>query len=261
MTDRYAVIGTPIGHSKSPALHTEFAAEMGQDMVYVAIEAAEGGFAAAVDGFRAAGGRGLNVTTPFKLDAVAYATAPAARVAAAGAANALRFEGAAVLAENFDGVGLVRDIVANLGCVIAGRRVLVLGAGGAARGALGPIAAEGPARLVVASRDGAGLPGVESATLDGVVGAFDVVVNATSASLRGERPAVGDGVFAAGGLAYDMVYGRGLTPFLRQGREAGARVAEGVGMLVEQAAEAFVWWRGVRPPTRAAIVRLSSSLE
>ncbi|WP_221934012.1 shikimate dehydrogenase, partial [Tepidimonas thermarum] len=153
--DRYAVIGHPIGHSQSPLIHTLFAQATGQALVYTAIEAPLDGFAATVDAFRAAGGRGVNVTLPFKLEACAYATEVSARARIAGAANALRFDGPHCLAENFDGIGLVRDITANLGQPIAGRRVLLLGAGGAARGALVPLLEAGPTQLFVANRSAA----------------------------------------------------------------------------------------------------------
>jgi len=274
MTDRYAVIGNPIGHSKSPAIHTAFAAATGQDMRYEALEAPVGGFAAAVDAFRAAGGRGLNVTAPFKLDACAYATRLLPQAGLAGAANAMSFNGAEVAAGNFDGTGLVRDIVDNLGCTLRGRRVLLLGAGGATRGALAPILERRPAEVVIANRTAATAAalaqrfaphGAVAATgYDGLrrqPGGFDIVVNATSASLRGELPDIAAAVFGPGCLAYDMTYGKGLTPFLRLARDAGAaRLADGVGMLVEQAAEAFAWWRGVRPGTAAVIARMAVPL-
>jgi shikimate dehydrogenase len=276
MTDRYAVIGNPISQSKSPLIHTAFAQATGQDLAYTKIEGPLGQFAAAVDAFRAEGGRGLNITAPFKLDAFAYATHKSPRAELAGAANAMKFEGNQVWADNFDGVGLVRDVVHNLGVPLAGKRVLMLGAGGAARGALLPFLAEQPALLVVANRtvDKAlalarigtqhsschsayhgVVRGCGYADLDGQV--FDVVFNATSASLSAELPPVPASVFAPGALAYELAYGKGLTPFLRLAQAAGvAQLADGVGMLAEQAAEAFAWWRGVRPGTQAVIERL-----
>lgn len=273
MTDRYAVIGNPIAHSKSPLIHGTFAAATGQDMTYERILAEPGGFAAAVDVLRAEGWRGLNITTPFKLDAFAYATEASERARAAGAVNAMKFEGERVLAENFDGVGVVIDIEANLGLRLRGRRVLLLGAGGAARGALGPLLGAGPAELVLSNRraeasaelaataPGARGLGVASPAELARMGAFELVLNATSASLRGECPDVPASAFGPGTLAYEMVYGRGLVPFLKLARDAGAgRIADGVGMLVEQAAEAFAWWRGVRPDTRDVIERLTVPL-
>lgn len=273
--DRYAVIGNPISQSKSPLIHMAFAQESGQNLVYTAIEGPLGQFAATVDAFRAEGGKGLNVTLPFKLDACAYASDLSEDARAAGAANALKFEGDRIHAQNFDGVGLVRDITHNLGQTLQGKRVLLLGAGGASCGAILPILNQAPACLFVANRTVAkaselvrsfhanGAP----ATLQGggfdELGhdAFDVIINATSASLSAATPPLPASAFAADGLAYDMVYGKGLTPFLKLARQAGVRqLADGVGMLVEQAAEAFAWWRGVRPETRAMIARISVPL-
>ena len=274
MTDRYAVIGNPIHQSKSPLIHGMFALATGQDLHYTAIEGPLDGFAGAVDAFRAAGGRGLNITTPFKLDAFAYATERSERAELAGAANALKFDGERVLAENFDGVGLVRDVVHNLNCPLRAKRVLVLGAGGAARGALLPFLAEQPAELVIANRSldkalelvdiatASGAGRVRGCTYADLAGqAFDVVFNATSASLRAELPPVPASVFAPGCLAYELAYGKGLTPFLRFAQEAGVQqLADGVGMLAEQAAEAFEWWRSVRPATGAVIEKLTVPL-
>jgi shikimate dehydrogenase len=275
MTDRYAVIGNPIGHSKSPMIHMEFAAQTGQDLEYAAIEAPVGGFAAGVDRFRAEGGRGLNVTAPFKLDAFAYATKLRDRARLAGATNALLFTGGEVEADNFDGVGLLRDIQENHGVTLRSKRVLLLGAGGAARGALLPFLEAGPAELVIVNRTVAKANALGEAFAQyGTViatgydmlaeerpGRYDVVVNATSASLRGELPPVPASVFGRTSLAYELAYGKGLTPFLRLAREAGTeRVCDGVGMLVEQAAEAFAWWRGVRPTTQAMIDKLTVPL-
>lgn len=272
MSDAYAVIGNPIGHTKSPLIHGLFAEATRQDLVYTAIEGRIGQFAADVDAFRAAGGLGMNVTAPFKLDAFAYATEHSQRAQMAGAVNALKFDGERVIAENFDGVGLTRDVVHNLGCPLKDKRVLVLGAGGAARGALLPFLAERPATVVIANRTIAKAETLaETASAHGRVVAcgygdlegleFDLVFNATSASLRGELPPVPASVFALGALAYELAYGKGLTPFLRLARQAGAQqLADGVGMLAEQAAEAFAWWRGVRPDTRAVIDRLTVPL-
>ena len=272
MTDQYAVIGRPIGHSKSPLIHGMFAEATGQDMAYRAIEGAPETFRAQLDQFRASGGRGMNITAPFKLDAFAYAAKRSERAELAGAANALKFENDAVYAENFDGVGLVRDVTHNLGCALKGRRILVLGAGGAARGALLPFLAEKPASLVIANRtlskasqlvsEVAGdIPLTASSYGDLARWHFDLVFNATSASLSGELPPVPATVFANCELAYELAYGKGLTPFLRLARNAGVkRIADGVGMLAEQAAEAFKWWRGVRPDTRGVIEKLTVPL-
>jgi shikimate dehydrogenase len=273
MTDRYALFGNPVSHSKSPLIHGAFAQALGHDVEYGLIEAPPGGFADAALAFRGSGGKGCNITTPFKLDAFALATERLPRAQLAGAVNCLKFEpDGRILAEMFDGIGLASDIERNLGTPIRGRRVLVLGAGGAVRGCLEPLLACAPAEMVVANRSPdkalalasqfAVHGPVRGCGIDDLGGErFDIVLNGTSASLRGERPAVPDEVYRGAALAYDMVYGRGLTPFLRQAQDAGAaRLADGVGMLVEQAAHAWVWWRGVRPDTRAVIDRLTVPL-
>jgi len=271
MTDRYAVIGNPIQHSKSPLIHARFAQASGQDIEYTRIEAPLEGFAATLQAFADSGGCGVNVTAPFKLQAFEVATERSARAVQAGAANALKFlRDGTMAAENFDGVGLVTDLQRNLGFGLAGKRVLLLGAGGAARGALGPLLAERPGTVVIANRTAAtaqalaramaaqGAGRVSGCGFDELGGeAFDLVINATSASQSDAAPAIAGGVFGRDSLAYDMVYGRGLTAFLRLARSAGARqLADGVGMLVEQAAETFSWWRGVRPATHAVIAEI-----
>jgi len=276
MTDHYAVIGNPIEQSKSPLIHTAFALVTLQNLVYTKLLAPLGGFAAAVDAFRASGGRGMNVTAPFKLEACAYATDLAPSAQMAGAVNAMKFEGDKVYAENFDGVGLVRDLLHNQGCTLKGQRVLILGAGGATRGALLPLLAEHPATLVIVNRTVAkaqelsalarqhqtGQVPVQGMGYDELQGVFDVVLNASSSSLTAERPPLDPAVFAPGSLAYDLTYGKGLTPFLQLAQQAGVtRLADGVGMLAEQAAEAFAWWRGVRPDTAEVIRMLTVPLK
>lgn len=265
MIDRYAVIGNPIGHSKSPLIHGTFARAQDQNLEYIAIEGPLDAFAATVQAFRREGGRGMNVTVPFKVQAFELATDRLPRAALAGAANALKFDGERILADNFDGVGLVNDIERNLGVALSGTRVLVLGAGGAARGALLPILARNPRAVVIVNRtvDKARVLAAEAASGGRVIGCgyadvvddgYDVVINATSASLSGQLPPIAPRVFGHDTLAYEMLYGKGLTPFLELARSVGAtRLADGVGMLVEQAAEAFAWWRGMRPDTRALI--------
>lgn len=276
MTDQYAVIGNPIGHSKSPLIHRRFAALCGEDLDYTIIEAEAGGFRQAAEAFRASGGCGMNVTAPFKIDAFNYATELSEQARLAGAVNALRFENGKIQGQNFDGVGLVQDIVHNLDCPMAGRRVLLLGAGGAARGAMLPFLKQRPATLLVVNRTvskakalvdefssfaGGDFSYSSYPELADIPEQFDLVVNATSASLRGELPPVHTHAFAPDGLAYELAYGKGLTPFLRLAQGTGVqRLADGVGMLVEQAAEAFAWWRGVRPGTRAVISRLTVPL-
>lgn len=271
MADQYCVIGNPIAQSKSPLIHGMFAAATGQDMEYGKILGDH--FAADVDAFRARGGRGLNITAPFKLDAFAYATERSERAQLAGAANCMKFDGDKAIAENFDGVGLVRDVVHNLKKPMAGKRILMLGAGGAARGALLPFLAEKPALMVIANRhletaqtlatigqDAGGT--VQACTYSELEGqAFDIVFNATSASLKSELPPVPASVFGHCSLAYELAYGKGLTPFLRLAHHAGVKtIADGVGMLAEQAAEAFDWWRGVRPDTAAVIAAITVPL-
>ena len=271
-TDRYAVIGHPIAHSKSPLIHGLFAQATGQDMVYTAIEAPLDGFAAVVHAFRTQGGRGLNITLPFKLQAFELATDPLESARLAGAVNALKFVGDRIYADNFDGLGLVNDIQRNLGVSLAGKRVLLCGAGGATRGAIVPIALQKPALLAVANRsadkahqlkrDFAAHVALQTGGFEDLSGeSFDVVLNATSTGLTQAALPLPAGVFATGALAYELVYGKGLTPFLKQAQAAGAtHIADGVGMLVEQAAEAFAWWRGVRPDTRPVIDRLTVPL-
>lgn len=277
MTDQYAVIGNPIGHTKSPLIHGVFAETTKQDMTYSAIEGPlepEGAFAQVVRAFCVSGGKGMNVTAPFKLEAFAMADERSERASLAGAANALKFDDGRIVAENFDGIGLVRDIEVNLGVSLEGKRVLMLGAGGAARGALLPFLAARPAEFVIVNRNttkadalitDAGASGSVLACAYGdleTMGRFDLVVNATSASLTGNLPPLPPTVFSPGSTAYELVYGKRLTPFLRLARNAGVRgIADGVGMLVEQAAEAFAWWRGVRPQTRAVIDRLTVPLD
>lgn len=272
MTDRYAVIGNPVMHSKSPLIHRAFATALGDDIEYGLIEAPVDGFRAAVDAFRASGGHGLNVTTPFKLDAFTVATDPSERAQLAGAVNAMKFDGDRIHVENFDGIGLVNDIQVNLGFPMTGKRVLLMGAGGAARGALQPFLEQRPDLLVIVNRTAskaealareyAGNGNVDGCGYDALPREmFDIVINATSASLMGEIPPSPKGVFGPRSLAYELVYGKGLTPFLREATDAGvAKIADGVGMLVEQAAEAFEWWRGRRPDTRSLIRQLTVPL-
>jgi shikimate dehydrogenase len=272
MTDRYAVIGNPIGHSKSPLIHSAFAQATGQDIEYTAIEGPLDGFRATVEAFIAAGGKGMNVTIPFKLQAFDIATDPMESARLAGAVNALKFEGGRIHAQNFDGLGLVSDIQRNLGVSLAGKRVLICGAGGATRGAILPIAAQKPAVIAIANRtagkahglkaDFAARTALQTGGYDELAGeTFDVILNATSTGLSKDELPLPSGVFAPGALAYDLVYGKGLTTFLKQAQAAGVtQLADGVGMLVEQAAEAFEWWRGVRPDTQPVITRFTVPL-
>lgn len=264
MADRYAVIGNPVAHSKSPWIHAEFARATGQSIEYIRIEAPLDAFARTVAAFRASGGRGANVTVPFKGEAFALATAQSDRARMARAANTLRFDGEAeIFGDNTDGAGLVADLERNLGFTIAGRRVLLAGAGGAAQGVAGPLLGAGAASLAIANRSAeraralaARFAPARGGGYEAFAGErFDLVVNATSAGLAGEMPALPEGVLAPGVLAYEMVYGR-ETPFLAAARAAGACAVDGLGMLVEQAAESFLVWRGVRPPTAAVLAAL-----
>ena len=261
MTDCYAVIGNPIAHSKSPVIHAAFARQCGQDIRYEAILAPLDGFRAAVEAFRQAGGKGMNVTVPFKLEALELADQPTERARQAGAVNTLRFDKDGVFGDNTDGIGLVRDIRDRLGFLLRGRRILILGAGGAARGVVLPLLEEGPAQLAIANRSVAKAEALKTqfapfgemaagGFADFADGEFDLVINATSASLGGEGVNLPAGLFASGSLAYDMVYGKGTTPFMADAQRLGAtQVADGLGMLVAQAAESFYLWRGLRPDT------------
>jgi shikimate dehydrogenase len=265
MTDRYAVVGNPIAQSKSPIIHAEFARELEQDMSYEAILAPRDEFAGTVMAFRTSGGKGMNVTIPFKLEAFELATRHSDRAREAQAVNTLKFEGAEIFGDNTDGAGLVQDLRDNLGFPLAGKRILLMGAGGAARGVLLPLLRERPAFIVIANRTAetaaelakqfsahGKVRGGGYAELQGEI--FDLVVNSTSTSLTDEVPPLPQRIFARGALAYDMVYGKGLTRFLEYARENGVeRVEDGLGMLVGQAAESFYLWRGVRPQTRPVL--------
>lgn len=268
MTDKYAVVGNPIAHSKSPAIHEAFAKQTNQELSYETVLAPIGGFADTVKRLVDEGYKGVNVTVPFKLDAFDMATELKVLAQAAGAVNTLSFNKKNIIGHNTDGLGMVRDIEHNLDTVLQGSRVLMLGAGGAAQGVLRPVLDKGPAELVIANRS------IEKAIamIDKVKGQykdidlaavayetlnreFDVVINATSASLNKASLPISNIVFKKSGLAYDMMYGQ-ETPFIAQARAQGADVANGLGMLVEQAAEAFELWRGVRPNAKAVIDKM-----
>jgi shikimate dehydrogenase len=261
MSDRYALIGNPVAHSKSPQIHAQFARATGQDIDYGLIEAPRDGFAQAVERWRAGGGKGLNVTLPFKGEALRLCARLSERARAAQAVNTLRFEDS--FGDNTDGIGLIRDFSEHLRYGLKERSVLLMGAGGAAQGVVGALLEAGVARLVIANRTvataqelAARFPGASACGYDALGGqTFDVVINATSAGLADAAPPLPDGVLRPGLLAYDMVYGR-ETPFLAAARAAGARACDGLGMLVEQAAESFFLWRGVRPATRPVLEQL-----
>ncbi|MDQ7976591.1 shikimate dehydrogenase [Paraburkholderia sp. SARCC-3016] len=274
--DRYAVIGNPIAHSKSPFIHACFAEQTGERIEYDRLLAPVDAFVAQVRAFIEAGGRGLNVTVPFKLEAHALADTLSPRAAAAGAVNTLRFDRAGIYGDNTDGFGLVRDIEVNLGVSLADARVLLLGAGGAARGVVLPMLERAPRVLTIVNRtaakadalvaqfaaaaSGAGCRLTGGAAQAIEPGAYDVIVNATAGSLDGALPECDDRAFGAQTLAYDMMYGAQPTVFMQHALSLGARAADGLGMLVEQAAESFYVWRGVRPDGAPVLAELRKQL-
>lgn len=266
---RYAVMGNPVAHSKSPVIHQQFAHQFGHDIEYTALWVDLDGFPEAVQQFRAEGGKGLNVTVPFKLEAFQLADNLSDRARLAGAVNTLRFEpDGKIFGDNTDGTGLVHDLTKNLDVHLRDRKILVLGAGGAVRGVLGPLFKQRPALLTIANRTVsraqelakafAHLGKVEACGYDELVGKrFDVVINGTSASLKGEVPPLPVNLFAKNAVAYDMMYGDKPTAFLEWAMLHGAATAaDGLGMLVEQAAESYLLWHGVRPETRHVIAAL-----
>ena len=274
-SDRYCVMGNPVAHSRSPWIHARFAELCGQDLHYERQHVELDGFAQAVRGFIAAGGRGCNVTVPFKLEAAQLATTSSERVQLAGAANTLVLAADGIHADNTDGAGLVADIEHNAGLKIARRNVLLIGAGGAAAGVLGPLLSAGPALLTVVNRthqraadlverhaDWARIQQVPLRAVE--VGAlqqdFDIVVNATASSLAGGDIPVPAHVLRPGALALDMMYGPAAQGFLDWARAHGATPRDGLGMLVEQAAESFRIWRGVRPPSAQVLAELRALL-
>ena len=266
MTDKYAVIGNPISHSKSPLIHQMFAEQTGQDMSYEAIAAPLDGFATTIRRLRDEGYKGCNITVPFKHEAYALANEHSGRARAAHAVNTFLFQDNIILGDNTDGVGLVTDIEQNLACKLLFKRVLLMGAGGAAHGVIWHLFNAG-ATIIIANRsmdkaeklaaefEGYGTVFAKSyAALAGQQ--FDLVINATSSSLTDDLPPLPDSLFKAESLAYDMMYGK-QTPFLRFAAEQGAgKLSDGLGMLVEQAAVAFQKWRGVSPDTAPVIARL-----
>ena len=273
---RLAVVGNPVAHSRSPQIHARFAAATGLAVDYTRIEAPLDGFVATVRAFAEAGARGCNVTVRFKGEAFAACARLSERARRAEAVNTIVFEADGWLGDNTDGAGLVRDIELNAGVPLAGRRVLVLGAGGAAAGALDPLLAARPAALVVANRTpskaqalverfaaGAARLGVplSAAALEAPGGEFDVLVNATAASLHAAVPPLPAGTLAPGALALDMMYGAATLPFLRWARAQGAVARDGLGMLVEQASEAFFVWMGQRPATFPVLAELRREVD
>jgi shikimate dehydrogenase len=273
---RYVVAGNPVQHSQSPFIHTEFARQTGQALSYERLFCPLEAFATTLRGFAAGGGSGCNVTMPFKFEAFALAARRTPRAQLAGACNILRFDADGWVGDNADGAGLVRDIERNAGVALAGARVLLIGAGGGAAGALGPLMASGAAEVVVANRSVARAESlvashasagsaaraacVSAAPLDACGVAFDVVVNATASSVRGAPVPVASSVLRAGTLALDMMYGAPAQAFVSWAEAHGAVGRDGLGMLVEQAAEAFEFWRGVQPVTAPVLAALRARL-
>ncbi|MFS1523709.1 shikimate dehydrogenase [Microbulbifer sp. 2304DJ12-6] len=271
MSDHYAVVGNPIAHSLSPQIHHAFAAQTGEDLLYRKLLAPLDAFAECARTFFAEGGRGLNITLPFKLEARDLADQLTTRAAAAGAVNTLLCqEDGRLLGDNTDGAGLVADICRNLGWAIRDKQVLLIGAGGAARGALLSLLAEQPAHLHLANRtaakaeqladDFSHYSALSGGGLQGLRGRFDLVINASSASLDNALPALPEQLFTTGGKAYDMVYATGPTPFVHWARAQRVPASDGLGMLVGQAAESFYLWRGVYPQVAPVLTRLRRGL-
>lgn len=268
--ERYAVMGNPISHSKSPMIHTLFAQQTRQSIEYTAIHVDLGGFEQAVGNFKASGGKGLNITVPFKEEAWALADERSDRAERAGAVNTIKFVDSKIVGDNTDGVGLVNDLSINHQCEIKDRRILLLGAGGAARGVLAPLLAQQPSDIIIGNRtpdravalaehfadlakiNNCSIRGCGFPVLQGQQ--FDIVINATAASLKGEVPPLPDDLLNDNALCYDMMYGAKPTAFMDWATGHGAvKVLDGLGMLVEQAAESFYIWRGVRPETKPVI--------
>jgi shikimate dehydrogenase len=276
MTDKYAVIGNPIAHSKSPQIHAAFAKQTNQDISYEAILATLNGFEATVRDLIEKGYKGANVTVPFKFDAFKLRSQVGSKsnVLVAGAVNTLTFNQDGIIKDNTDGDGLVRDIENNLNCLISNKRVLLIGAGGAAEGVLHPLLEKKPKLLVIVNRNLEKALAMQSKIetqgwypsteiiakgFDDLENqAFDIVINATSTGLSDIALPIPNSVFKENCLAYEMMYGR-ETPFMTQASAAGAKVADGLGMLVEQAAEAFYIWRGLRPGTATVIAMLRNA--
>lgn len=266
--DHYAVMGNPIAHSKSPFIHQRFAEQTGQSIHYEAILVDSEGFTDAVKAFADSGGKGLNITVPFKQEAWQLADRRSARAEHAGAVNTLVIEAdGSFFADNTDGIGLVRDLNQNLGVSLTQKRILLLGAGGAARGVLAPLLEQQPQQLIIANRTieraqqlaekFSDFGHVQGCGFNALSGHFDIIINATAAGLQGEVPPLPNGLIGSHSCCYDMVYGTEPTAFVCYAREKGAgQAVDGLGMLVEQAAESFRIWRGVTPQTATVINEL-----
>ena len=267
-TDLYAVFGNPVKHSKSPEIHHAFAEQVGHTLTYLKKEVDLDGFALACDEFFNNGGKGLNVTVPFKQQACEYADRVSERAKLAKAANTLSCLDGLIYADNTDGAGLIQDIEHRLKWPIQGQRLLILGAGGAVRGVLKPLLDRHPLEIVIANRtesraraladDFSAYGTVTAKGFSAVEGSFDLIINATSASLAGELPTVSESIFNPQSHAYDMAYGDDDTVFIAWAKSLGVSAcSDGLGMLVGQAAESFYIWRGVRPETQGVIAKLT----
>lgn len=271
MTDQYAVIGNPIAHSKSPLIHAAFAEQTGQNISYERIISPLDGFAATIQDLISKGYKGVNVTVPFKFEAYDLCQNHTQRAFVAGAVNTLMFHGGHIAGDNTDGAGLVNDIVQNLGHILHDKHILLLGAGGAAQGVLQPLVEAKPRDITVANRNvnkahlmvkrlsiEQAICNISVLGFEALTQHYDVIINATSTGLTDTALPIADSIFKQDCLAYDMMYGR-ETPFMAQARKNGAQVADGLGMLVEQAAEAFYLWRSVRPQT-APVIKMIRAL-
>lgn len=270
--DRYAVMGNPIAHSKSPRIHTLFAEQTNQKIEYTAIQVDTGGFTHAVGNFQSNGGKGLNVTVPFKEEAWAYVDKRTERAELAGAVNTIKFEKDHMLGDNTDGVGLVNDLIENHHLELQNKKILIMGAGGAVRGVIAPILAQNPQKIVIANRtvdkavaladifrDHGTISGCGYDDLDET---FDIIINGTAASLAGDLPPLPASCLAVDSFCYDMMYGAESTVFLRWAYKHGvSRCSDGLGMLVSQAAESFYIWRGIRPDAGKVIEQLRKELK
>jgi shikimate dehydrogenase len=272
-TQHYAVFGNPIHHSKSPALHQAFATQTGEDIHYTAELVDVDGFSAAADTFFASGGKGLNITVPFKINALEYADQLTTRAEKAGAVNTLIKRDNLIIGDNTDGVGFIDDVVNNLQWPLKNKNILILGAGGAVRGILDPLLQNNPANVTIANRTVEKakklLRDVKNNTschlqachYDGINTPFDIIINGTSASLHGDLPKLPSTTVTKDSYCYDMMYSKEPTVFMRWGKQCGAKaVADGLGMLVCQGAESFYKWRGVKPQTQMVIKEIRLAL-
>ncbi|MBD1559164.1 shikimate dehydrogenase [Vibrio sp. S9_S30] len=270
--DQYVVFGNPIGHSKSPFIHTLFARQTNQSLSYTTRQAPVDGFVESATDFFAQGGKGCNVTVPFKEDAFQFADRLTERAQLAGAVNTLKkLDDGEIIGDNTDGEGLVQDLL-QYQVPLEGARILVIGAGGAARGVIKPLLDQAPKSIVITNRTYAkakkleemfqDFGDIDAVPMEDINTSFDVVINSTSASLSGERPTISSSIFSPTTVSYDMMYGKGLTAFNQWAKENQvAKAYDGLGMLVGQAAESFLIWRGLRPGAKQVLRELRKNLE